>query len=99
MNAAPAPMATILRRVLSMAMSLRNFVEEDRNSEVMSRNIAVIASQRPMSEIDKGKIISYAPMICSARICSSGDTSSLWIVTMHASLRLVLVRVETLLAV
>jgi hypothetical protein len=57
MNAPPVAIATSLRRVLSMTMSPRYVVEEDRNSDVMSRIIAVIASQRPMSEAVSGKLI------------------------------------------
>ncbi len=54
----PTPMDISLRRVLSMTMSLRYVVGEDKSSEVTSRIIAVIASQSPMSDVDSGKFIS-----------------------------------------
>jgi len=57
MNAMPTPMDISLRRVLSMTMSLRYVVGEDKSSEVTSRIIAVIASQSPMSDVDSGKFI------------------------------------------
>jgi len=83
MKATPVPMATSLRRVLSMTMSPMYVVEEDRNSDVMSRIIAVIASQSPMSEVVSGKTIFYSLRICSQTwiVCSSGDNLSFWIVT------------------
>jgi len=55
MKASPSPIATSLRRDFSMTMSLRYSVEEDNSSEVMSRIIAMTASQRLMSGIDRGK--------------------------------------------
>ncbi len=57
MKAKPTPMAVILSRVLSMTMSLRYSVLEERNSEVMMRIMAVTASQRPMSEVVSGKFM------------------------------------------
>lgn len=57
MKARPVPMAMSLSRVLSIAMSLRIPVLEERNSEVMRRIMAVTASQRPMSEVVRGKFI------------------------------------------
>ena len=57
MKAKPTPMAVILSRVLSMTMSLRYSVLEERNSEVMRRIMAVTASQRPMSEVVRGKFM------------------------------------------
>jgi len=83
MKTTPIPMVTSLRRVLSMTMSPRYAVEEDRSSDAMSRIIAVIASQRPMSEAERGKFILYAPRICSrtSRVSSSGSSSLFSIVT------------------
>lgn len=57
MKARPVPMAMSLSRVLSIAMSLRISVLEERNSEVMRRIMAVTASQRPISEVVSGKFI------------------------------------------
>ena len=83
MKATPVPMATSLRRVLSMTMSPMYVVEEDRNSDVMSRIIAVIASQSPMSEVVSGKTIFYSLRICSQTwiVRSSGDNLSFLTVT------------------
>ena len=57
MKASPTPMDMSLRRVRSMTMSLKYVVEEERNSDVISSIMAVIASHRPMSDIDSGKFI------------------------------------------
>ena len=56
-KAKPDPMATSLKRVLSMAMSLRYSVLVETNSDVISRIIVVTANQRPMSEEVSGKFI------------------------------------------
>lgn len=60
MKASPAPIATSLNRVRSMAMSLKYDVGEDRNSDVMSKIMAVTANQRPMSDVDNGKFIRHS---------------------------------------
>jgi uncharacterized membrane protein (DUF106 family) len=66
MKASPAPMATSLNRVRSMAMSLKNEVDEVRNSEVMSKMMAVTASQRPMSDAESGKLMRHSLRYCSS---------------------------------
>ena len=57
MNPIPKPNATSLRRALSITMFLEYPVDEDSSSEVIKTMIAVTASQRPMSETDRGKFI------------------------------------------
>lgn len=57
MNPIPKPNATNLRRVLSITMFLEYPVDEDSSSEVIKTMIAMTASQRPMSEADRGKFI------------------------------------------
>lgn len=57
MKASPSPIAISLSRVFSMTIFLKYSAWEDNNSEVMSRIIAVTASQRLMSDVDKGKFM------------------------------------------
>ena len=57
MNPMPRPKATNLRRALSITMFLEYPLDEDSSSEVIKTMIAMIASQRPISETDKGKFI------------------------------------------
>ena len=83
MKASPTPMDMSLRRVRSMTMSLKYVVEEERNSDVTSSIMAVIASHRPMSDIDSGKFICYSLRNWSSTVivCPSRDTLSCCIVT------------------
>jgi hypothetical protein len=55
MNPIPSASAASLRRRFSIATFPSRPVELERSSEVMSRIIAVTASQRPMSDTDSGK--------------------------------------------
>jgi hypothetical protein len=57
MKPVPNAKATSLRRFFSITMLLEYSVEEDSSSDVIRRMIAVTASQRLMSEIDRGKFI------------------------------------------
>jgi NADH/NAD ratio-sensing transcriptional regulator Rex len=57
-NPIPKANATNRRRFFSIIMFLEYSVVEDISSEVISRMIAVTASQRLMSDIDIGKLIS-----------------------------------------
>jgi hypothetical protein len=55
----PIPNArdTSLRRLFSITMFPEYSVEEDSNSDVIKRMIAIMANQRLMSDIDSGKFI------------------------------------------
>ena len=57
MKLAPSAKATSLRRFFSITMLLKYSVEEDSSSDVIKRIVAVTASQRLMSDIDRGKFI------------------------------------------
>jgi len=57
MKAMPKMRAVILRRFFSIMILLEYSVGEDSSSDVIRRMIAVIASQRLMSDIDRGKFI------------------------------------------
>jgi hypothetical protein len=57
MNPVPNAKAASLRRFLSITTFLEYSVEEDSSSEVISRMIAMTASQRLMSDIERGKFI------------------------------------------
>jgi hypothetical protein len=57
MKAKPKPIAVSLRRFFSITMSLRSSVEDESSSDVISSIIAMTASQRLMSDIDRGKFI------------------------------------------
>lgn len=57
MNPIPKPSATSLRRVLSITMFLEYPLDEDRSSEVIKTMMAMMASQRLISETDKGKFM------------------------------------------
>jgi len=57
MKPVPNVKATSLRRFFSITMFLEYSVEEDSSSDVIRRIIAVTASQRLMSDIDRGKFI------------------------------------------
>jgi hypothetical protein len=58
MNPKPNASATSLRRLLSITIPPMYSVEEDSNSDVIKRIIAMTASQRLISDIDRGKFIS-----------------------------------------
>ena len=58
MNPVPRAKATSLRRFLSITMFLEYSVEEDISSDVINRIIAVTASHRLTSDMDRGKFIS-----------------------------------------
>ena len=55
----PKVKATNLNCFVSIAMFLENVDDEDKISEVMSNMMAITASHRPMSDIDRGKFILY----------------------------------------
>jgi hypothetical protein len=57
MKPVPNAKATSLRRFFSITMLLEYSVEEDSSSDVIRRIIAVTASHRLMSDIDRGKFI------------------------------------------
>ena len=57
MKPAPNAKATSLRRFFSMTIFPEYPVEEDSSSEVIKRMIAMKASQRLMSDTDRGKFI------------------------------------------
>jgi hypothetical protein len=57
MKPAPNAKATILRCLISMAMFVEYSIEDDSSSEVINRIIAMTASQRLMSDIERGKFI------------------------------------------
>ena len=57
MKPIPSANARTLRRFLSKTMLPKYPVEEDSSSEVISRIIAVTASQRLMSDMESGKCI------------------------------------------
>lgn len=83
MNPVPSAKATSLRRFLSITMFLECSVEEDSSSDVIRRMIAMTASQRLTSDMDRGKFIFYPSMKrCQTSIvCPSGDILSRSIVT------------------
>jgi hypothetical protein len=56
-NPIPKANATSRRRFFSIIMFLEYSVVDDISSEVISRMIAITASQRLMSDIDIGKLI------------------------------------------
>ena len=58
MKPIPNAKAASLRRFFSITMLLEYSVEEDSSSDVTKRIIAMIASQRLISEMDRGKFIS-----------------------------------------
>jgi hypothetical protein len=58
MKPVPNARATSLRRFFSITMFLEYSPEEDSSSEVIRRMIAMTASQRLISDIDRGKFIS-----------------------------------------
>jgi len=57
MKPAPNAKAASLRRFLSITMFPEYPVEEDTSSDVVKRMIAMTASQRLTSDMDKGKFI------------------------------------------
>ena len=57
MKPVPSARATSLRRFLSITIFLEYTVEEDRSSDVIKRTIAMTASQRLTSDIERGKFI------------------------------------------
>lgn len=57
MKPAPNAKAASLRRFLSIMMFPEYPVEEDTSSDVVKRMIAMTASQRLTSDMDKGKSI------------------------------------------
>jgi hypothetical protein len=57
MKPAPNVKAASLRRFLSIMMFPEYPVEEDTSSDVVKRMIAMTASQRLTSDMDKGKFI------------------------------------------
>jgi len=57
MKPIPRARATSLNLFLSIAIFLEYVDEEDRSSEVVSSIIAIAASHRPMSDMDRGKFI------------------------------------------
>jgi hypothetical protein len=57
MNPVPNAKATSLRRFFSITTFLEYSVEEDSSSEVISRMIAMTASQRLMSDVERGNFI------------------------------------------
>jgi len=57
MKPAPNAKATSLRRFFSITIFPEYPVEEDSSSEVIKRMIAMTASQRLMSDTDRGKFI------------------------------------------
>jgi DNA-directed RNA polymerase specialized sigma54-like protein len=57
MKPVPNAKATSLRRFFSITMLLEYSVEEESSSDVIKRMIAVTASHKPTSDIDKGKFI------------------------------------------
>jgi hypothetical protein len=60
MNPTPKASAISLRRFFSMIRFLEYFVELVSSSEVIISMMAVTASQRPMSEIERGKCMCSA---------------------------------------
>jgi hypothetical protein len=58
MKPVPNAKATSLRRFFSITMFLEYSDEEESNSDVIKRIIAITASQRLMSDTDRGKSIS-----------------------------------------
>ena len=63
MKPIPKVRATCLNSFLSIAMFLEIVDEEDRSSEVMSSIMAIAASHRPMSDIDRGSSIVYTSIM------------------------------------
>jgi len=63
MKPIPSARATSLRFFLSIAMFLEYVDVDDRSSDVMSDIIAMTASQRPMSDIDRGNCIAYPSLM------------------------------------
>ena len=59
MKPIPTAMATSLNCILSIAILLEYFDEDDKSSEVMSNMMAIAANQRLMSDIVRGKFIIY----------------------------------------
>jgi hypothetical protein len=57
MNPVPNAKATSLRWFFSITTFLEYSVEEDSSSEVINRMIAMTASQRLMSDVERGKFI------------------------------------------
>lgn len=57
MKPVPNAKATSLRRFFSITIFLEYPVEEDSSSDVINRIIAMTASQRLMSDTDRGKFI------------------------------------------
>lgn len=57
MNPVPNAKATSLKRFLSITIFWEYSVGEASNSDVIKRIIAMTASQRPMSNIERGKFI------------------------------------------
>lgn len=55
MNPTPRASAISLRRFFSMMRFLEYFVELDSSSEVISSMMAVTASHRLMSDVERGK--------------------------------------------
>jgi hypothetical protein len=57
MNPTPRASAISLSRLMSMTMFLEYFVEDDSNSDVISSMMAVTASHRLKSDMDRGKFM------------------------------------------
>jgi hypothetical protein len=57
MKPVPNARATSLRRFFSTTMFLEYSAEEDSSSEVVNKIIAITASQRLKSDIERGKFI------------------------------------------
>lgn len=63
MKPIPKVRATCLNSFLSIAMFLEIVDDEDKSSEVMSSIMAIAASHRPMSDIDRGNSIFYTSIM------------------------------------
>ncbi|MHA1267695.1 MAG: hypothetical protein ACTSRS_20840 [Candidatus Helarchaeota archaeon] len=63
MKPIPSARAASLRFFLSIAMFLEYVDVDDRSSDVVSDIMAMTASHRPMSDIDRGKCILYPSTI------------------------------------